>query len=48
VAFLRGQRHSRGGGAPDIDLEVGEEKGTNAVLVKVKAALEVDRSGSAT
>jgi hypothetical protein len=29
-------------------LEVGVEKGTNAVLVKVKAAPEVDRSDSAT
>jgi hypothetical protein len=56
VAFLRGWRHSQGGGARQhlaggelsgIDLEVGEEKGTSAVLVEVKAAPEVDQSGSA-
>jgi hypothetical protein len=29
-------------------LEVGEKKGTSTVLVEVKAAPEVDRSGSAT
>jgi hypothetical protein len=29
-------------------LEVEEEKGTNAVLVEVKVAPEVDRSGSTT
>jgi hypothetical protein len=57
VAFLRGRRHSRGGGARQrptggelagVDLEVGEVKGTSAVLIEVKAALEVDRSGTAT
>jgi hypothetical protein len=41
-------RRPTGGELAGIDLEVGEEKGTSAVLVEVKAAPEVDRSGSAT
>jgi hypothetical protein len=48
------QCFSEGGGTVEaeglagVDLEIGEEKGTSAVLVEVKAAPEVDRSGSAT
>jgi hypothetical protein len=57
AAFLRGRRCSRGGGArrclaggelTGVDLEAGEEKGTSRVLIEVKVAPEVDRSGSAT
>jgi hypothetical protein len=49
--------HNRGGGVhrcpagaelAGVHLEVGEEKGTRAVLVEVKAAPEVNRSGSMT
>jgi hypothetical protein len=53
VADGPARRHfSKGSGAvdaeglTDVDLEVGEEKGTSAVLVEVKAAPEVDQSGS--
>jgi hypothetical protein len=57
TAFLRGRQHSRGVGAhrhlvrgelTSVDLEVEEEKGTSTMLIKVKVALEVDRSGSTT
>jgi hypothetical protein len=57
AAFLPRQWRSRGKGAhrrpaggelAGVSLEVRQEKGTSAVLVKVKAAPEVDWSGSAT
>jgi hypothetical protein len=37
-----------GGELVGVDLEVGEGKGTSAVLIGVKAAPEVDWSGSVT
>jgi hypothetical protein len=46
--FFKGGGIVEAEGLTGIDLEVGEEKGTSAVLVEVKAAPEVDRSGSVT
>jgi hypothetical protein len=46
--FFEGGGTVEAEGLAGVDLEIGEEKGTSAVLIEVKAAPEVDRSGSAT
>jgi hypothetical protein len=47
-SFFEGDGTVEVEGFAGVDLEVGVEKGTRAVLIKVKAAPEVDRRGSTT